>query len=551
MATDLSNQEIKKRLSLAQSNRQVVQNTWDVIEKFVVPYRGEFFRDQTSENEIDWQNRDLYDSTAVRANGMLASSIHGAMTNPSYRWFELRFRDEELNKDTAAASWLEDTAQRMYYALQDSNFNLEIGEMYLDITSFGTSFPTLEHEKDDEGNTNLVFGTVPLKEGYFEEDHKGNVCNFYRKLSWTPIQMESKFGIENLPQSVKDCLEGDAATTKKDVIFCIYKRKLPQGAPTEAPLAPSMRPYGYKYILANDCELIGKVGGYYEMPTYVARWRRTSSSMWGNSPAMVALPDILTLNQLVQLILRSAEKVVDPANLTTERGLMSDLDLSPAGLTVVRDLENSLKPYESRARFDVSELQRDKLQASIREAFFVDELQLKDSPAMTATEVNVRYELMQRLIGPTAGRLQTDVFDNLLSRVFNIMFREGMLTEIPEVLQNRNNELDIRYTGPLARAQKSDLAMSTERWLGSLANISQFYPEVLDYPNVDNIVRDQASNLNLPPNYVNSKDDIKKKQKAKQAAVEAQQQAALAQEAGKAMESLGKGAKEMGGPASE
>ena len=149
----------------------------------------------------------------------------------------------------------------------------------------------------------------------------------------------------------------------------------------------------------------------------------------GNSPAMIALPDIMTLNQLVELIIRSSEKVVDPATLVTERGLISDLDLTPGGMTVVRDIEGSVKPYESRARFDVSELQREKLKDSVNRAFYVDQLQLKDSPAMTATEVQVRYELMQRLLGPTLGRLMSDFLDPLLSRTFSIMYRNGALPE--------------------------------------------------------------------------------------------------------------------------
>jgi len=86
----MKNEEIKRRLARLESDRQVIQDTWDIIEKFVVPYRGEFFENQKSENSIDWRARELFDSTAVMAAQTLASSIHGSLTSPATKWFDLR-----------------------------------------------------------------------------------------------------------------------------------------------------------------------------------------------------------------------------------------------------------------------------------------------------------------------------------------------------------------------------------------------------------------------------------------------------------------------------
>jgi len=87
--------EIKQRYDALWGIRKTVEQDWDLIEKFITPLRGgKFFQDQSSEHEIDWRRgRDVFDSTAILAANTLASSIHGALTSPSNRWFTLRFRN--------------------------------------------------------------------------------------------------------------------------------------------------------------------------------------------------------------------------------------------------------------------------------------------------------------------------------------------------------------------------------------------------------------------------------------------------------------------------
>ena len=85
-----------------------------------------------------------------------------------------------------------------------------------------------------------------------------------------------------------------------------------------------------------------------------------------------------------------------------------------------------------------------------------DQLELNEGPQMTATEVQVRYELMQRLLGPTLGRLQSEFLNPIVERAFYSMLRGNALPPMPEVLQQIGGDLDIEYVGPLARSQKMD-----------------------------------------------------------------------------------------------
>jgi hypothetical protein len=539
----MDSNEIVKRFDALVTLRKTVEGVWEVINQLVVPFRGEFFQEVTDEHAVSWRdNREIFDSTAVDACNTLAASIHGSLTSPAIRWFELAFRSDELNNTKEAMAWLEAAAHKCFLALQDSNFNLEANETYLDLVSYGTSMIIEEVEEKNGVFQKLNFQSVPVEECWFEQDHAGKVHRAYRRFQWTAVQIVTKFGQEGVPETIyEESLSPKGIDKRYKVIMCIFPRPEKADANVSQTLAAEERPYGMKYVLHKDSSDLGEEGGYYEMPAFIPRWRKTSKSMWGHGPAMIALPDILTINQLVELILKATEKVVDPPTKVTERGLLSDLDLEPAGLTVVRTMD-SMEPYESGARFDVSQLQREELKQSIRSIFYVDQLELKESPAMTATEVQTRYELMQRLLGPTLGRLQSDYLDPLVQRTFNILYRAGQFGEAPEVIFDDSGELDIIYTGPLVRAQRADIAQGVTRWVATLAELGEVAPAVLDIPDWDAIAKELGSLEGVPAKLMQSATEIKKIRRERDAAEERAQEAALAQEEGAGQEALGKGA---------
>lgn len=539
--------ELRKRYDQTKADRSAIEGVWELIEKYVVPFRGRFYGEE-HESAMDWRRRELYDSTAVIANQSLASNMHSGLTNASYRWFDFRFRNKELNKDKEAQEWLTECADLVFITLQESNFNLEANETYLDLSSYGTSVIVEEAEEDSQKRfRELAFSAVPIGEAFFEQDHKGQIQYFYRQLNWTPLQIITKFGEQNVPDEVKEQYKKDSsADNTMEVVYAIFPRMDKMDSDVTSILAPLERPFGYKYFLHKDAQQIGEEGGYYEMPAFVPRWRKTTGSMWGHSPAMVVLSDILTLNQLVELILKAAEKVVDPPILTTRRGVFGDIDLDAGGTTVVADI-NGLKPFESGARFDVSDLQKRDLQQSIREAFFMDQLQLKESPQMTATEVQARFELMARLLGPTLGRLQSDFLDPLVQRTFRILFRYKQLPRIPDAVRAAQSELDIEYLGPMARAQKMDKVASIERWMAGIAQAAQMFPEMLDVPDPEEVARETARFLSVPPEVVRSKAQVTQIQRLKKQVQELAQQIELMKQGSEALKNAGQGMAAMGG----
>ena len=542
----MKNADIKKRFNALESERRgSVEQLWDLIERFVLPFRGDFYQSLNSENEVDWHRRDIYDSTAVFAVQSLAASLQGNLTSPSQKWFDLRFRDPEVAENDKAMEWLEESANRIHEALQDSNFNIEAAESYIDLVGFGTTVLTEEHNGNDDLTwKGLNFQALPVREMFFEEDHEKGVHILYRRLQMTAVQMVSQFTLEGVPQTIRDLYESaEAATTRHKVIFAIYPRDDKKNADTSKPLAAKERPFGHKYMLYTGAKTLGEEGGYYEMPAFVGRWRKVAGSRWGHSPAAVALADILTANQMIEAMLEAASKNIDPTTFANESALIGDLDLDRGSLNIVNDIDG-IRTHEAGSRFDSSSFQLDRIQEAIRKAFYQDQLELKDSPAMTATEVNARQEMIQRLIGPTFGRLQNDILDPLIQRSFNIMYRAGQLPDLPEGLDI--SQMDIDYTGPLPRAQRMETAQAIDRWLMGLAEKAEIFPDALDLVDVDRAELYKARLMGVPAIAMRGEDEIKQIRKDRAEQQQKQNAIATAGAAGDAAKSVGEGAEASG-----
>lgn len=510
----------KQRFEHLFSERTTAQERWEAIERFIAPYRGMFFQAVTGETSIEMDKSEVYDGTALQSSQSLASNLHGNLTSPYVQWFGLRFRDKTLESEADAREWLEDCGERIWLALSESSFSREVAENYLDLTTFATTYMGLE----PDATGRLKFSAIPLKEGYFEEDAEGKLLAFYRLVSWTPLQIYDKFG-EDTPPDIKEKALGPTASQEKiECIWVVWKRERPIYANARMPrVPPKRRSWGYYWIRRSDGLLLGKEGGYHEQPVFTTRWAKVSESKYGHGPSHVAIYDVMALNRQEMLTLQALEKVIDPPQKATERGVLGDLDLQPGGLTIVRSMD-SLEPMSAGTEWNVLNVERENRRAMIREYYLVSKLDLKDSPAMTATEVERRWQQMQKLLGPTLGRLQADLLGPVIESSFSILLRNGLLPALPEVLKEASGaELDIEYSGPLPIAQKADVAAAIERELGLAANIAQsFGPEALDPIDPAKAIAEHARLTAVPARIIRTDAEIKKIKEARQAA---QQQA--------------------------
>jgi hypothetical protein len=504
MITEDDIRHLKKRFDALDADAKFVRGVQDELEKYVVPYRGRMFQKDVTEGSVEWDKYDHFDDTAVNSASILSASIHGAVL-PNLQWFDMRFKDDDIQDENDLSDWLADCSKRVWHAIDASNFSLEADELIIDMTGFGHGFMVHEAGGDDEER--LDFSMVPMKEALFQEGYGGIPEYFFRDLEWTAAKIVSKFGYDNVPDKIREKYDNPTNTDERhNIVFAIFPRQDKKDADTSLPLAPEERPWGHVYFLHEGGDIVGTEGGYYENPVYSVPWRTVSGSQWGHGPGHVCLGDIKQLNQHRLMRTRAVEKAIDPANITTERGLMSNLDLGPRGLTVVKKI-GDLVPYEGKANFSISSEEIELYRNSIRQAFMVDRLELKESPAMTAMEVQVRYELMQRLLGPTMGRMKVSWLNRVVENVFDIELRAGRLKEMPEQLREINDgkgaEIIVEFIGALATSQKAQQADSMVKYANDMAVLSDAYPDLKYIIDDDKLGREIGRLRNIPEKVIN------------------------------------------------
>ena len=504
---------IKKRLNQMEGSRGTWEDHWQEILDYVMPRKADIVFTRTKGQK---RTEILFDSTAITASNLLAASLQGTLTSPSLQWFSIKVKDEELMENREVQLWLEDSAKRMYNVFNESNFNTEVHEMYLDLVSIGTGALFVEEGNGGFEKNSVHFNTMHIAEYYIQENVSGYVDTLYRKYKLSARQAIQEFGEKNVGEKVLQAAK-DKPDKEFNFIHAVepledYERALGKGA--------TKLPFHSCHVCEED-KMVVRAGGYNEFPYLVPRWSKATGEIFGRSPSYNALPDIKTLNKAVEIGLKAWAKAIDPPLLVQDDGVIGKVRMTPGGITVVRS-DAAIKPLQIASNWQVTDLKENQLRTAIRQAYYSDQLQLQDGPQMTATEVQVRYELMQRLLGPTLGRFQSEFLNPLIERVFGLMFRADAFLPAPENIKGQS--INIEYVGPLARSQRMEEATAVERLYQLAMQVVQVDPNVMDIIDHDEAIRMRANLLGVPKSILRGREEVDeiREAKAQQAAMQQQ-----------------------------
>lgn len=504
-----------KRYDKLKSDRSNWDQLWEELAIYLMPSKAGFISKSVKGTK---RAAEVYDSTAIHALQILAASLHGSLTSPSTKWFGLRFREDQLNEDKEAKDWLEKCSKGMFQEFGKSNFSTEVAEAYQDMEGFGTATLQFDVKTKDANFDGFNFRACHLAEVVIAESVEGRIDTVFRKITLSARQAYQKFG-EDCGEKAMKALDTDP-DKELDYIQAVFPRELKGEPAMVAP--PSQRPWACYFISVAD-KKICKESGYYELPFMVPRWSKTTGDIYGFGPGAVARPDIKTLNEARKLAMKAWEKSIDPPLKAMQNGILGKIDMRPSTVTYVRDM-NNLEPIVNATNWNADTLMLGDVRASVRRIFFSDQLELNDGPQMTATEVQVRYELMQRLLGPTLGRLQSEFLNPIVERAFYAMLRGNALPPMPEILQEVGGDLDIEYVGPLARSQKMDEVTGIQRAIEGIMQLSQVNPEVLDIVDVDKAGRTIADRLGAPADILLGDEQVGELRQMRQQQQQQQQQ---------------------------
>jgi hypothetical protein len=201
-----------KRFESIQTQRDNWDTHYQELGDYMLPRKADIVKKRSRGEK---RMEQIFDGTALQAVDLLSASLHGMLTSGASPWFHLDVKDTELNRDDEVREWLQDTSMRMMRAFNQSNFETEVHEMYVDLVVFGTGCMFVEMDKGK-----LRCSTRHISEFYVQEDQYGIVDTVFRKYNITAVSAVQRFGIDGVSDHIKKVYE-KTPDEQVEILHCV------------------------------------------------------------------------------------------------------------------------------------------------------------------------------------------------------------------------------------------------------------------------------------------------------------------------------------------
>jgi len=511
------------------AERTNLNQLWEEIAEVLAPERCGFMNTSSYKNRNDAR---IYDTQPIIAKRGLVNAISGMLRPKSTsggKWFDIvpAYR-EELLDDVEVKGWIDNAENTLWQQMYNptAGFIEATGEVDDDLVTFGTGLGYVGLRPDMSG---LMYKAFHLNKVYLDVDGLNEVVGVFVAEQYSPRQAAMLFGEENLGAKTKERLRQTnkkARDDKSEYIWCVSQRF------EFDPMSRSNTDMAYSSIVIDvDSEHVIEESGYEEMPFFIPRWDTRSNEAFGRGVGTLALPSVLTLNQMGKTMLRALHRAVDPPWLLPSDSMVNAPQLRPGGVSyydakAIRNLGLS-KPFQqmdSAAQIPWGLNAQQAERESIMQLFFKNVLSLPiGGPTMTATEVLERRESFVREVGSLLGGLEKSYTSVLTERSFNILLRKGAfgpLEEIPDVLQGE--DITFRFASPVEKAKRQIEEAGVSMAMDKVLQIGQIKPEIMDRFNFDEYAKFIAKSNDFPHELI--KPDAMVEQEAQMKAMQMQQE---------------------------
>lgn len=439
----------------------------------------------------------LYDSTAVWAVDRLAAGMESLVTPAAEKWHGLELDDplapEMTQEESEFFEMLRDYQFNARYDAR-SGFQAANQQAIRSVVSLGTAVIYTEEAFEAKGRASAalpwLYRNIPVHECYMVVDKQGEVDTNFRRFWMTARQMVQKFG-----DGVSDRVKAEADKPKgKEQEFEILHAVMPREERGSSRNSNRDSAYASFYCEVDGRHLIGE-SGYYEFPFAVYHWVQSAGSAYGESPVMLALADIHTLQAMAKSGLQAFQQWIKPPLAVANDGVMNRPNLNSGAINygaVDSQGRSKIQPIVTMQRPDFAEQVMETRRSAVRESLYITLFQtLIQNPSMTATEALLRANEKGELLGPAGGKIQA-ALARVVDRELGIIERKGAYDEgsqlaPPASLAGRS--FGVKFTSPLDRIRRAQEGVGIQRTIESTALLAQADPSVLDNFDNDEIVR--------------------------------------------------------------
>ena len=529
---------IFQRFKVLKNNKQSLKSLFQLISEYVYNRK---YDGQDIPNAGIFADEDIYDNTAQRANGIMANVMVNNIWPNGPRTFSLG-RTWDTPDTEEIKTYFSYVNQQMYSVMDNTKAGLQtaLDEYMLDQGAFATSGIYVK-EKEDDRAVPVRYEAWSIKGRYIDEGPDGNIDTIFSEISMSVRNAVKVYGYENLSARVRKDFDNGDIENKVKILHVIEPRlerdKSKKGV-KDMPIA--------SIHIEVDTRKILKESGMEEMPVFIGRFSKVPGEIYGRSPAMVAMADILEINAVREAISIATEKQLAPPMAVYDDGALGAgaIDTSAGAINVfsVTGRLNAGKPIEPL--YTVGELQSsythiDTLKETINNHFYLDRLlDFNNETRMTLGEAQLRNALRGQSLGAFYARQENEVITPMIERTFNILLKLGRLgviqgskeeveqlkrgmqpVYIPEELVQRmmNGEdfYEITYLSPAKRTMQSEELRGIIETANFAVQVAPASPEIIDNIDFDKLIARVAKLSGAPMELIKDSDTVKKIREAR------------------------------------
>jgi hypothetical protein len=509
-----TSEEFLRRKKTLESKRGNFPALWQEVSEHVLPDRAEFLSTPVAG---DRKGSNIFDTTAIDANILLASGLQTNMTNPSTDWFAIGPKRQELKENWVVKRWFEIVDQIMTASFSNSAYYNAMGEFYLDMGAPGTAPMFIDRAL---GPFRMIFQGFSCRDALIAENQFGIIDTMYRPFKWSLRQCAMTWGKERLSKDYQEMLNSNKEDEEVPLLHVTEPRP---DRDRYSALAQQM-PWASVYLEEKTGHLL-EVGGYLSFPFVVGRFYKWGNSPYGRSPAMLALPDIRTADNQDETNLRAGHKAVSPP-LNVPHDMKGRVRTTPDALNFMGKDSKGITAIDTgfRALPYSLEMQQERQERIKRKFFSHIFLMLSDSNNVykNIPEIMAREQEKMTALGPMVGRFFHDVLGPTIERSFLLHLVNGQFPPPPPILQGE--EIEIEYLSPLARTQRQMEGSGVTQAMQLCMPIFQVKPDSIDLINDEEWVKWAFDLYGAPGRLLNSPEQLQAIRDGKAEALQAQQE---------------------------
>ena len=431
--------EIKRRYKKAQTHKEQWRSIYEEAYEYALPMRNLY--DGYYEGDVPGQNKmkRVFDSTAIHSTARFANRIQSSLFPPQRSWCRLEPGNEiPANEKVQAQQALDFYSERMFGIMNQSGFDLAMGEFLLDL-AVGTAVMLIQPGDDV---TPIRYTAIPSYHITFEEGPNGSVDTVYRRFKRPFRLIQLEFPDANIPDSLVKKYEEDP-TENVELLEATYT--------IDGVIHYCVMTYeGDDRILHRQLK---------SFPWVISRYMKASNERYGRGPVLYALPDIKTLNKVVELTLKNASISIGGVFTAVDDGVLNPQTISIVPGAVIGVSSNggprgpSLAPLPRSGDANLSQIVSNDLRMNIKKTLLDESLAPENMSARSATEINAKLSELSQNLGSAFGRLISETMFPIVRRTLELMDEMGMI-DLP--LKVNGLQVTVVPISPLAMANNAE-----------------------------------------------------------------------------------------------